>query len=87
MANVNVSNDEFNPQSGSDSKGRKETIVSGESKATANDTLTFTSATTVVSAILFDDTTGVLDPITISGNVVTLTGATTGTVSGRVIYR
>ena len=87
MANVNISIDEFNPQAGSDSKGRRESIFEGVTKAAQNDTITLVGATAVVLANIKIDATGVNETHTISGNVITLTSATTGTVSGRIIYR
>lgn len=87
MANINISIDELLPQAGSDSKGRKIAFIDGATKATASDTITAGGITAVVWACITDDTTGVLDPVTLSTNVITLTGATTGTVSGWFIYR
>lgn len=87
MANVNVSVDQLLPQSGSDSQGRKMTILSGETKAAQNDTITLSGASSVDYAILSIDATGASETHTISGNVVTLTSATTGTVSGIIVYK
>lgn len=87
MANVNVNNDIIFPQAGSDNEGRKKVFISGETKATQNDTLTLTGANSVLFANLQIDATGVSEPATISGNVITLTSVTTGTVSGEVIIK
>jgi hypothetical protein len=87
MANVNINEDNFFTQAGTDGEGRKWSYVNGAAKATQNDTLTLSSAGEVVWAIITDDTTGAIDAVTISGNVITLTGTNTGTVSGIVVFK
>ena len=86
MANVNVSADQILPQAGSDNSGRRISVVSGSTKAAQNDTLTVLNASTVSSVYLVIDASGVHEPVTVSGNVITLTSVTTGTVSGTIIY-
>lgn len=87
MTNVNISIDSLLPQAGSDSKGRKIAFIDGAAKAAQNDTLTLGGATAIVYASVSIDATGASETNTISGNVLTLTSATTGTVSGIIIYR
>ena len=87
LVNVNVADVDMIPQAGADSQGRKKAIILAQAKATADDTLTITNASSVVYAIFTDDTTGVLDPVTITTNVIVLTGSTTGTVSGEIYYK
>lgn len=87
MANVSVSTTTELPQTSIDGGGYKIDYINGAIKASQSDTLTLSGATTIVWALLTDDTTGVIDAVTLSTNVITLTGATTGTVSGIVYYQ
>lgn len=86
MANVNTSIDQLLPQAGSDSAGRRFSFLSGATKAAQNDTVTITGANSVKYAFITNDSDGAFDPVTISGNVITLTSADTGTVSGVIVY-
>ena len=87
MANVNATVQELLPQAGSDMKGTKIGFLNSATKATQNDTVTVTNATTVDYAILTIDADGTEESVTISGNVITCTDLTTGAVSGLVVYR
>jgi hypothetical protein len=87
MANVNTSINRLYAATAVGSAGEREGYVSGVTKATQNDTITVLNANTIINAYVTDVTTGVLDPVTISGNVLTLIGATTGTVDIRIIYK
>lgn len=87
MANVNTDTDRLLPQAGSDSSGRKFAFLNGVTKAAQNDTVTLVSANSVEYAFVTNDSDGAFDPVTISGNVITLTSADTGTVSGVVVYK
>jgi len=49
-------------------------------KVAQNDTVTLGDLTTVVDAYARDVSTGAHDPVAVSGNVITLKGATTGAV-------
>lgn len=73
--------------SGND-EGIKLWVIDSASKAAQGDTITIVNATTVISALLTIDSTGVLEPVTISGNVITLLSATGSThVSGVIAYK
>ena len=88
MTNVNVSVDQLLPQAGSDLKGRRFALLSGAAKAAQNDTITLVGATKIVAVIgLVTDTAGAAEGFTFATNVLTLTSATTGTVSGIVVYQ
>lgn len=87
MANVNAEGEQVYPQAGADAKGRKIAFIDSATKAAQNDTVTVGNADEVVWAALTIDATGASEPYTISGNVITLTSATTGAVSGVVLYR
>jgi len=87
MTNVNINEDKLLPQAGSDSEGRTFSFVTSAAKAAQNDTITLTSAKVIDWAILTIDATGASEDYTISGNVITLTSATTGAVSGIIISR
>jgi len=87
MANVNAVIVEIRPIGGTGNDGTKLGYLDSETKAAQNDTITITNANEVKSAILEIDATGVSEPNTKSTNVITLTSATTGAVSGLVVYR
>jgi len=87
MTNVDLAVKELNPLGGATNAGEKIGLVDSAAKAAQNDTLTVSNASTVISVLLHDDTTGVIDAGTISSNVITLTTAATGTVSGIIIYK
>lgn len=87
MTNVTVNIDQLLPQAGSDSKGRKIAYIDSAAKAAQSDTVTLGGATSIVHAQLKIDATGATETHTLSTNVITLTSATTGAVSGIVIYR
>jgi len=87
MTNVDIATTIELPQTSLDGGGYKIDYVNGATKAAQNDTITITGATTVEWALLTDDTTGAVDEVTLSTNVITLTAATTGTVSGIIYYK
>ena len=86
MANVNTAVVELLPQAGADNVGNKPGVLSSTTKAAHNDTITITNASTIIDASLRIVATGADEPYTISGNVLTLTSATTGSVRGIVYY-
>ncbi len=86
MANINISVDQLLPQAGSDNAGRRISFSNSVTKVAQNDTVTLTGAATVVFALFTTDADGVADPVTISGNVITLTSATAGPVSGVIVF-
>jgi len=87
MTDVDVAGDRILENGGTGSAGQKVMYIDGAAKAAQNDTLTITNANTVLLAILQIDATGAAEPNTKSTNVITLTSATTGTVSGIVYYK
>ena len=76
--NVNVTPSEILPQAGADSSGVKFKKIDSVAKAAQNDTVTVLGATAVEVVSAIDDTTGAFETHTVSGNVITLTSATTG---------
>jgi len=72
---------------GGNASGIKLGVVDSKAKGAQNDTITISNASSIIVAELYDDTTGVLDPATISSNILTMTGVTTGTVSGTVLFK
>lgn len=87
MANVNKAVERVLPQAGADAKGYKLGFLDSATKAGQNDTVTIKNANAVKWAMLTIDADGSEEAVTISGNVITLTDATTGAVSGLVFYR
>jgi len=87
MANVDVSTTKRLPQTSKDGEGNRIDYINGVTKVAQNDTLTITGAATIEWALITDDTTGAVDEVTLSTNVITLTAATTGTVSGIIYYK
>ena len=87
MANVNAAATQLSPIGGIPNSGIRIGFLDSATKAAQNDTVTITNATTVEWAILTIDADGSEEAVTISGNVITLTDATTGAVSGIVLYK
>lgn len=90
MANVNTAVTELLPQAGTNNDGTKIGVLGVTVKASQNDTVTITNANSVGGIIDADiriDATGATEPYTISGNVITLTSLTTGSVRGTVLFR
>jgi len=87
MTNVSLVASEMAPLGGATNAGLKIGLIDSGAKAAQNDTWTVTNASEVVYAAVTDDSAGTLDAVTISANVLTLTGAATGAASGLVIYR
>ena len=78
MTDVDVTPEDIYPQAGADNKGRKLKLIDSVAKAAQNDTVTVLGAKTVQVLSCIDDTTGAFETHTVSGNVITLTSATTG---------
>ena len=74
------------PQAGTDNVGNKPGVLSSTTKASQNDTVTITNAATIIDADIRIVATGATEPYTISGNVITLTSVTTGSVRGIVYF-
>ncbi len=72
---------------GGNADGIKLWVIDSAAKAAQNDKLEITNASTVITALLVTDTAGAAETHTISGNTITLTSATTGTVSGIIVYK
>jgi len=87
MTNVSLVASEMAPLGGATNAGLKIGLIDSGAKAAQNDTWTVTNASEVVYAAVTDDSAGTHDAVTISANVLTLTGAATGAASGLVIYR
>ena len=86
-ANVDATVTEMLPSGLATNKGYKIGFLDSATKATQNDTVTIQNAKEVIWASLTIDADGTEEAVTISSNVITLTDATTGAVSGIVIYR
>ena len=86
MANINAALEEIAPIGGSNGKGMKLGYLNGATKAAQNDTVTITNAKMVEFANISLDATGTAQTNTIATNVITVTAATAGTVSGFVYY-
>ena len=86
MANVNSIVSRIYPATSTDSSGLKIGFLDSATKAAQNDTVTITNANNVKYAILTIDADGSEEAVTISSNVITLKDASTGAVSGIVIY-
>ncbi len=87
MANVNVTAGRLAEVGLATNAGIKLGLVDSATKAAQNDTWTVKNATTVLVAFVSDDSAGTLDAVTISGNVLTLTGVATGSASGFIIFK
>lgn len=73
---------------GSNKFGDKLGYFSGIAKAGQNDTITIVGIRQLVKVFSLNiDATGASETFTVSGNTITATSATTGTVSGLVLYR
>lgn len=86
MANVNFTVDRIAPVGGANSKGHKQGVIVSAVKVAQNDTITFPDVSQVLHVNLVIVATGVAEPATISGNVITLTSATAGPVRGIITY-
>lgn len=87
MTNVNAAVTEVGPLGGAANSGLKLGWLDSATKAAQNDTVTITNATSVEWAILTIDADGTEEAVTLSSNVITCTDATTGAVSGLVLYK
>jgi len=87
MTNVNATVTEIAPLGGATNAGLKLGRLKSATKAAQNDTVTITNAKAVDWAVLTIDADGSEEAVTIATNVITCTDATTGAVSGLVIYR
>jgi len=87
MTNTNVTAGRLAELGGATNSGIKIGFVDSGAKAAQNDTWTVKNATTVLATFLVTDADGVADPVTISANVLTLTGATATAASGFIIFK
>lgn len=86
-ANVNVTVIPITPIGGTPNSGWKIGFIDSAAKAAQNDTWTLLNVTEIGVIVPVDDSDGLLGIPTVSGNVVTLTSASTGACSAMVIYR
>lgn len=87
MTNVNVVAVEPSPLGGASNAGYRIGYIDSAAKVAQNDTWTVTNADVVLMATVNDDSAGTPDAVTISTNVLTLTGAATGAATGLVVYK
>ena len=87
MTNVNVTAGRLAELGGATNAGVKIGFVDSGAKAAQDDTWTVMNAKEVLFAVVTTDADGVADPVTISGNVITLTSATATAASGFIIFR
>ena len=87
MTNINTSVGRLYAGAAAGNDGKKIGYVASVDKAAQNDTITITNADEVVSCNLKIVATGAFEPHTKSGNVITLTSATTGAVEGDIVYK
>ena len=85
--NTNVTAGRLAELGGATNAGIKIGFVDSAAKAAQNDTWTVKNAKTVLAAFLVTDADGIADPVTISTNVLTLTGATATAASGFIIFK
>jgi len=85
--NTNVNAVRIYPQAGSDNNGHKLGWINSGAKAAQNDTLTLKNGTLIQVLSILDDATGAFETHTVSGNVITMTSATTGAKSALVLYK
>ncbi len=87
MTNVNADVTQLAPSGLATNAGQKIGIMASTAKAAQNDTITITNGDSIDDADLRIVATGVAEPYTISGNVLTLTSVTTGNVRGIIYFR
>ncbi len=85
--NTNVTAGRLAELGGATNAGIKIGFVDSGAKAAQNDTWTVKNANTVLAAFLVTDADGIADPVTISTNILTLTGATATAASGFIIFK
>jgi len=87
MANVNVTAGRLAELGGASNSGIKLGFIDSAAYATQNDTWTVKNAKEVLFASVITDADGIANVTTISGNVLTLTDASTGAASGFIIFK
>lgn len=85
--NINVTVSRLAELGGASNTGVKLGFLDSAGKTAINDTFTFKNVTTILAAFLQQDSDGVSDPVTISGNVATLTRNSSGATSGFIIFK
>jgi len=85
--NTDLAAVELSPNGGITNAGYKLGYIDSGAKAAQNDTWTVTNADKVLLAWPTLDATGAAETHTISGNVITLTGATGTACSALILYR
>ena len=87
MANVNVTAGRLAESGLATNTGLKVGFIDSGAKAAQNDTWTVGNAIEVLFAVVTTDADGVADPVTIAGNVLTLTSTASTEASGFIIFR
>jgi len=87
MANINVTAGRLAELGGVTNAGVKIGFIDSAGKVAQNDTWTVKNAKVVLAAFVSADATGVMDAVTISDNVLTLTTVATGESSGFIIFK
>lgn len=87
MTNTNVVATEIKPLGGKTNAGYTLGYVDSGAKAAKDDTWTVTNASAVILAWPTLDADGAAEAHTISGNVITLAGATGTACSGLILYQ
>ena len=85
--NTNVNVNQVAVLGGANNDGVKIGYIDSAAKAAQNDTWTLKNVSEIKFIVVTDDSAGTADDVTISSNVVTLTGAATGAASAFVVYR
>lgn len=85
--NTNVQAIEIAPLGGATNAGYKLGFIESAAKAAQNDTWTVGNASVIKLVIPIDDSDGLLGIPTVSGNVITLTSASTGAASALIVYK
>lgn len=87
MANINTTVERVYAATAANSDGTKFGFIASSVKAAQNDTITVTNMSELVDANIRIVATGAAEGYTVSGNVITLTSATTGAVRAMILYK
>ena len=87
MTDVKAAVSQLAPNGGTSNNGLKIGFIDSATKAAQNDRIIVGNAQVIEWAVLTIDADGTEEAVTLSTNVITLTDATTGAVSGLIAYR
>jgi len=87
MTDTNLVATQLAPIGGATNSGIKIGIVESGAKAAQNDTWIITNASEVLHAEVRNDSSGTVDSVTTSTNIVTLAGTVTGAATGTIYFR